>query len=73
MTLQEYLDKRACTASRFSAICGIHYTTFRNILKGRANPTLKVAMKIVENTENQVSLNEIAGLPRQIPDNYWSK
>ena len=73
MILKEYLNKRGCTASRFSQICDINYATFRKILKGKANPTLKIAMKIVEQTNNEVSLNEIAGLPRQIPDGFWKK
>jgi predicted transcriptional regulator len=73
MQLQEYLKKRGCTACRFSSICDINYSTFRKILKGDANPTLRIAMKIVEETKNEVSLNEIAGLPRQIPDGFYGK
>jgi len=70
MQMREYLSKKGISAAKFCRACDLDLATFNKILKG-GNTSFRIALKIVKFTDDEVSLNELAGLPRVLPKGFF--
>lgn len=55
MNLREYLDKKKMTYRAFAERLGVHVQTIKNIACGSRTPGLKLALRIEEHTEGEVT------------------
>ncbi|MBS0656123.1 MAG: helix-turn-helix transcriptional regulator [Verrucomicrobia bacterium] len=63
MDLREYLDKKKITYGAFAETLGVHEQTIKNIACGIRKPGLKLALRIEELSEGNVT-------PRELIDSF---
>lgn len=59
MELKEYLDKHYLTKRGFAKKLGVTDSTIHNFIAGRSHPTAKLAQKIVELTNGEVTFEDL--------------
>ncbi len=59
MELKKYLESNYITKRGFAKKLGVTESTLYNIISGRAYPAAKVAQKIVELTNGEVTFEEL--------------
>lgn len=59
MNLKEYLDEKRMTYREFAEILGIHLHSLKNIVYGKRNPGLALALKIEIYTDGEVTTEDL--------------
>ena len=72
MKFSEYLDKFNITPAEMAERLDTNAHVIYRLLKGKI-PRPQTILKILKETKDEVSANELLGLPRKIPKNFWRK
>ncbi len=59
MKLKEYLDEMGISQIKFARRCGVDARTIHNILKGKQDIRLSIALKIEELTDGKVTPKDL--------------